>query len=160
MADKTVRMLVNISGSRDGKDWPHAGETVSLPEDEADVLIRQGQAADPGVEEENALADVLGISTATLTDARQSVRAQLKPAPHADEPQAYHIPVLPGEQAAAEEGQEAVDEANQDLGFPVNENKAVAEDENPADAPADPAPKEDAPVTAKRTTAPRKDAAK
>lgn len=152
MADKTVRLVANISGTRNGEDWPAAGQEVTLPDDEADLLIRNGQAVDPGQEEENALADVLGVSTATLTDARSSVRAQLKPAPHADEPQAYHIPVLAGEEAAASEGQEAVDQANVDLGVPVEENKAVAADESPADAPADPAPSEDAAPAPKRST--------
>lgn len=153
MADKTVRMLVNISGSRDGKDWPKAGEEATLPQDEADMLIRNGQAVDPGAEEDNALADALGITAPALNDAQASVRQQLKPAPHADEPQAYHIPVMAGEEAAAEEGQEAVDEANKDLGVPVEENKAVAADESPADAPAEETPKS-------RRTAARKDADK
>lgn len=153
MADKTVRLLVNISGTRNGEDWPAAGQEVTLPEDEANLLIRNQQAVDPGAEEDNALADALGVSAPAVSDAKASIRAQLKPAPHADEPQAYHIPVLAGEEAAAAEGQEAVDQANVDLGVPVEENKAVAADESPADAPADPAPSEDvAPATTTKRT--------
>lgn len=125
MANKKVRMIAQISGTRDGKDWPAAGETVSLPAAEAEDLIRAGLAAEPNAAEENALADVLDVETTAVgTKAGQkSVRTQIKPAPHADEPQAYHVPELPGERAAAEAGQKAVDDANKDLGVPVKENK-------------------------------------
>lgn len=119
MSNKKVRMLVNISGSRDGKDWPKAGETLTVPADEAKDLIRQGIAAEPNAPEENAIADVLGVESAVLNranteDGQKSIREQIKPAPHADEPDAYHVPALPGEQAAAEAGQESVDEANKE----------------------------------------------
>lgn len=127
MATKKVRMIAQISGTHDGKEWPAPGETVVLPAVEADDMIRAGLAADPSAsEEENALADVLGVETATVGKGKagqKSVRTQIKPAPHADEPQAYHVPELPGERAAAEAGQKAVDEANKDLGVPVEENK-------------------------------------
>lgn len=120
MSNKKVRMLVNISGTRDGEDWPKAGEFITLPKAEAEDLIRQGAAAEPKAAEENALADVLGVETAVATaqagtaEGQQSIRQQMKPAPHADEQDAYHVPALPGEQAAAEAGQKNVDEANQD----------------------------------------------
>lgn len=119
MSNKKVRMLVNISGTRNGEDWPKAGETITVPAAEAADLIRQGIAAEPNAPEENAIADVLGVESAVLNRAdtkegQKSIREQIKPAPHADEPDAYHVPVLPGEQAAAEAGQESVDEANQE----------------------------------------------
>ena len=119
MSNKKVRMLVNISGSRDGKDWPKAGEEITLPKGEAEDLIRIGAAAEPKAPEENAVADALGVESAVLNRAnteegQKSIRLQMDPAPHADEPDAYHVPALPGEQAAAEAGQKAVDEGNQD----------------------------------------------
>lgn len=119
MANKKVRMLVNISGSRNGEDWPKAGEILTVPAAEAEDLIRQGVAAEPKAPEENAVADALGVEAAVLNRAdtqegQKSIREQIKPAPHADEPDAYHVPVLPGEQAAAEAGQKSVDEANQE----------------------------------------------
>lgn len=120
MANKKVKMIVQISGARDGKDWPAPGEEITLPSDEAEMLIRNGQAMVPGSEKNNALADVLGIETAALADSgtaqgQKAIRTQVKPAPHADEEQAYHVPVLPGEEAAAKAGQAAVDKANKDL---------------------------------------------
>lgn len=120
MADKKVRMVVQISGARDGKDWPKPGQTISLPADEADTLLRNGQAAELNPPEENALADALGVEVAL---GNRSIRSQLNPPPHADEVQAYHVPPLPGEIPAAEEGQKAVDEANEDL-IDVDAHKA------------------------------------
>lgn len=116
MANKKVRMVVKISGARDGEDWPDAGEFITVPSAEAEDLIRQGFAADPSARaEENALADVLGVETATTKEGQKAVRTQIKPAPHADEPDAYHVPELPGEKAAAKAGQKEVDAANKDL---------------------------------------------
>lgn len=45
-ADKTVRvrMLVSISGTRDGDKWPARGETVVLPAGEGLQLVAQGDA--------------------------------------------------------------------------------------------------------------------
>lgn len=40
-----VKMLFQISGTRNGVDWPAPGETVDLPDDEAAELVAQGQAA-------------------------------------------------------------------------------------------------------------------
>lgn len=121
MADKKVRMVVKISGARDGKDWPAPGETISLPKDEADQLIRNGQAAELNPPEENALADVLGVETAV--GGNKSIRSQMKPAAHADEVQAYHVPILPGEVPAAEEAQDDADEGNKGL-IDVDAHKA------------------------------------
>lgn len=42
-----VQMAVNISGTRDGADWPRAGEVVDLPTDEAEALIAHGSATVP-----------------------------------------------------------------------------------------------------------------
>ncbi len=40
----SVRLLVDISGTRDGEDWPGKGEVVDLPADEADHMIAGGLA--------------------------------------------------------------------------------------------------------------------
>ncbi len=40
-----IRMLGQISGTRDGEPWPAPGDTIDLPEDEAKNLIATGIAA-------------------------------------------------------------------------------------------------------------------
>lgn len=37
-------MLVDISGTRDGVEWPRRGEVVDVPAGEADVLFGAGMA--------------------------------------------------------------------------------------------------------------------
>lgn len=41
-----VRMKAAISGSRNGEDWPPAGGTLDLSDEEAAQLIGQGLAVD------------------------------------------------------------------------------------------------------------------
>jgi hypothetical protein len=43
-----VTMRVQMSGTRDGVDWPAPGESISLPDDEAAQLLAQGMAVVPG----------------------------------------------------------------------------------------------------------------
>ena len=45
-----VTMRRQISGTRDGADWPAPGETIDLPDDEATTLIALGHAEADGVE--------------------------------------------------------------------------------------------------------------
>ena len=116
---KKVRMLVQISGTRDGKDWPKIGEDLVTTAAEAEDLIKAGIAADPGAakEPEIALADLGLVETATAQNkGNKAVNARLaaKPAPHADEKDAYHVPPAPGEVASAKAGQKEVDAANKD----------------------------------------------
>jgi hypothetical protein len=131
MANKKVKMLVKISGSHDGKDWPEIGDEVTLPATEADAMIRNGMAAPAGASvQENAMLDAPGVETAAdlgTEKGQKSVRLQMDPPPHADEPDAFHVPAMPGEQAAAEAGQAEVDKANEELlgKETVAENKAV-----------------------------------
>lgn len=40
----TIKMLANISGTRDGVEWPELGGTIDLPEDEAEALAAAGLA--------------------------------------------------------------------------------------------------------------------
>lgn len=39
-----VRMLVTITGTRDGLFWPPVGDTVDLPDEEAAKVIAAGHA--------------------------------------------------------------------------------------------------------------------
>ena len=43
------RMLSNISGTRDGADWPGAGEIVELPKVEGSDLVAAGLAVEAAV---------------------------------------------------------------------------------------------------------------
>jgi len=45
-----VKLLVDISGTRNGEPWPGRGESVDLPEDEARAMIAVGMAAEAGDE--------------------------------------------------------------------------------------------------------------
>lgn len=39
-----VVMRAKISGTRNGADWPDVGTSLDLPDDEADLLVRNGLA--------------------------------------------------------------------------------------------------------------------
>ena len=39
-----VKMLIKISGERNGSEWPEIGETVDVPKDEAESLVSNGYA--------------------------------------------------------------------------------------------------------------------
>lgn len=43
-----VQLTTQLSGSRDGVEWPAAGSVVDLPADEAGALIAAGIAVAPG----------------------------------------------------------------------------------------------------------------
>lgn len=45
-----VKMKFQITGTRDGVDWPSPGETIDVPADEAASLVAQGVAepVEPG----------------------------------------------------------------------------------------------------------------
>lgn len=43
-----VRMVKQMSGSRDGDDWPEPGNTIDVEQDEARQLVAQGMAENPG----------------------------------------------------------------------------------------------------------------
>ena len=58
----TIKLKVNISGTRDGVEWPRAGKTVDLPEAEAEHLVAAGLAwAVPVLE--TATADTSKVET-------------------------------------------------------------------------------------------------
>lgn len=123
-----VKMVASVTGTRPGKrdgervEWPKPGDELECEQWEADELVAAGLAMKPGAEDENALADVLPVEAATRTRSSKGnkavnadARVAMKPAPHADEEDAYHVPPVAGEKAAAEAGQKAVDEANEEL---------------------------------------------
>ena len=39
-----VKMLIKISGERNGSEWPEIGDTVDVPKDEAESLVSNGYA--------------------------------------------------------------------------------------------------------------------
>lgn len=39
-----IEMKIQMSGTRDGVDWPAPGETITVPDHEAEVLIAQKSA--------------------------------------------------------------------------------------------------------------------
>ena len=43
-----VKMIASITGTRDGQEWPAAGETVELPAAEAADLVEAGLAEPVG----------------------------------------------------------------------------------------------------------------
>ena len=43
-----VKLIVQLSGTRDGAEWPARGETVDLPDDEAVSLLGAGIAVPLG----------------------------------------------------------------------------------------------------------------
>lgn len=55
--DVRVTMLVKVSGTRDGADWPDIGEDIVLPAAEAVPLIRSNSARPAPEPVERAVAD-------------------------------------------------------------------------------------------------------
>jgi hypothetical protein len=55
-----IRMKVTMSGTRNGEDWPPAGETVDLPTGEAQHLVASGIAEEIDTAPE--------VETATVPD--------------------------------------------------------------------------------------------
>lgn len=49
-----VKMIAQLTGTRDGEDWPKAGSIAELPDAEAADLIMNGYAIDPADVEDSA----------------------------------------------------------------------------------------------------------
>ena len=78
-----IRMLADVSGTRNGKDWPKRGEVVDLPDDEAKDLITSRMAAEVGDKEAEAAVKAQNEAT-TLTTAGgpvESADVDTKPKP-------------------------------------------------------------------------------
>lgn len=59
-----IRMNISMSGTRNGEDWPPAGETVDLPTGEAQHLVASGIASEVGDDPE--------VETATARDTAET----------------------------------------------------------------------------------------
>ena len=93
---QTVRMVGKVSGTRDGQDWPAAGETITVPTAEAKELLANGMALAIA---ETATAPTAGTETATVPG-NQSLRAAAKA--EADKAAADAADKAAAEQAAAD----------------------------------------------------------
>ena len=69
--DVRVTMLVKVSGTRNGVDWPDIGEDIVLPAEEAVSLIRSNNAKPAPELVERATADE-PVERAVLTTKRRS----------------------------------------------------------------------------------------
>ena len=58
-----VRLIVSISGTRNGVEWPPAGTPIDLPDAEAAQMIAAGLAAKSVAPVETATADVSKVET-------------------------------------------------------------------------------------------------
>jgi hypothetical protein len=67
-----VRLLGDISGTRDGVNWPPRGSEIDLPDDEAAQLCGQ-QMAEPVVDLE------AGVERAVVDDSATEMREALVP---------------------------------------------------------------------------------
>lgn len=66
-----IKLKHQISGTRDGEDWPAPGTIVDLPDDEAKTLLKNGDAVLPDVE--------LPASTGALTTGAVPPEAETEP---------------------------------------------------------------------------------
>lgn len=72
-----VTMQHQISGTRNGQDWPPPGETIDLPDDEAAILIATGAACatetdSPAPVESAAVAEDTETATTKTGPSRRS----------------------------------------------------------------------------------------
>lgn len=84
-----VRLVHDISGTRDGKPWPAAGGEVDLPDDEALVMLQNGSAKAVGEKPSSRgveLRDVVDDDTAAGITARTTTRERQARAKRAHEP--------------------------------------------------------------------------
>ena len=78
-----VRMIADVSGTRDGKDWPKRGELVDIPDAEARDLIvaRVAAEADDKDAEAEVNAELESTTLTTGTGPVESAAADTKPKP-------------------------------------------------------------------------------
>lgn len=72
-----VKMIAQLTGTRDGEDWPRVGATIDLPDAEAADLIMNGYAVDPtDVEDDDVeTADAPSVDVETATPSRRRGKA-------------------------------------------------------------------------------------
>lgn len=78
-------MLVSISGTRDGQDWPGVGGEIELPEVEGAKLVRAGLARSAAAPVEVETTRAPKPETAARKPGRKSVKAATAPAPASDD---------------------------------------------------------------------------
>jgi hypothetical protein len=84
-----VRLVHDITGTRDGKAWPSAGEEVDLPDAEALAMLQNGSAKAVGDKPQSRdveLRDVVDEDTAAGIKARTVTRERQARAKRAHEP--------------------------------------------------------------------------
>lgn len=76
-----VTMKARITGTRNGVEWPAPGESIDLPQDEAELLVANGQA----VADESKPTKAAAVETAAVeapeTAATPKPRARKAAAP-------------------------------------------------------------------------------
>ena len=65
----TIKLKVNISGTRDGVEWPAAGCSVDLPDVEAAQMVAAGLAS---------AVDVAPVETATADTSKVETRKRAR----------------------------------------------------------------------------------
>jgi len=77
-----VKMIAQLTGTRDGEDWPRVGATIDLPDAEAADLVMNGYAVDPtdveddDVEDDDVeTADAPSVDVETATPSRRRGKA-------------------------------------------------------------------------------------
>ena len=74
-----VRMLIGISGTRNGVDWPPVGGEIELPDVEAEHMVAVGQAVPVEQPVERAVSDA-AVETAAVKPATKKKAAAKKSA--------------------------------------------------------------------------------
>lgn len=73
-----IILIGEMSGTRDGQDWPPRGSTVDLPDDEAVALLHGGMAkpADDPVVVEEAVPLTTDVAAAVVPTRRTRTRRE------------------------------------------------------------------------------------
>lgn len=145
---KTVLMTGQMSGTRNGANWPEPGTTVEVTDAEARSLIQGGMAVEPGTEGDKVMVPPAGVHTPGRT-AYGDVNLIAAPANASADPEAataahkarlegnYDKQVPAGTSIqnhdgsamtaeAIDEGLKADEETAKDLGLPSPQDKAPA----------------------------------
>jgi hypothetical protein len=68
-----IRMRIDISGTRDGREWPRRGSVIDLPDDEARQYCEAGMA--------EPVATFAPVETAVAPPAEVRAEARVEPEP-------------------------------------------------------------------------------
>lgn len=63
-----VRLTTQISGTRDGREWPAPGTVIDLPDSEAHGLLTAGTAVEPGDDPGTVMVPPAGVHQPYLPD--------------------------------------------------------------------------------------------